>query len=581
MNPNALPEEVGRVQERAPEQEGAVKAAASWLNQFARTLKTCRLYDASNPTVVRFREDLGSALRRLLNDRGALTYRFTSEDVFFEEESLHPAKSRDDNLALPFYRDGVRTLTLKQGIEQREVDALLAAILRVSGQSDGDDDLVTLLWEANLQHVDVDYVPSEGEIGMASQESGPLLPWPSAAPASAEPPGESAEAQTDEASGRSDDWTVGDLTVEIEAGFEELEALAPTELARFREEYLAEHGVPPLTATLAITDAYLSAEPTEDDLTQVATFLPRVLRQAVTQGKWLEAREAVVMLRQGKASTWNMETFLQELQQPISVSAAIERLDQQEAAALVDLVGFARLMGEMAVDWLMLLLAESQNQRNRKMLAEAIAFLCKNNPERLAPSLQDRRWFVVRNAVHILGWIGGNQIVGLLDAVTRHPEPRVRQEVIAALGKVDARLARPLLWRLLDSKDARMFTAVVRQLGATKDPQTARLLIAILHDPAFEERSTGEQRVVYSALSGCGGDEILADLEGDLHRAAWFSRNQEPHRQAIARCIARIGTPLARMILERGMQSRRAPVRKACEDAIGALAQRQADEAPE
>jgi hypothetical protein len=36
----------------------------------------------------------------------------------------------------------------------------------------------------------------------------------------------------------------------------------------------------------------------------------------------------------------------------------------------------------------------------------------------------------------------------------------------------------------------------------------------------------------------------------------------------VARIVARIGTASARAVLDRGAQSRRAPVRKACEDAI-------------
>jgi hypothetical protein len=98
MNESIQPEAVVPGGDPAPEQDHAVKAAAAWLNQFARTLKTCRLYDQNNPTVVRFREDLTQALRRLLGEFGTLRYRFTSEDVLFGDESLYPARSRDDNL---------------------------------------------------------------------------------------------------------------------------------------------------------------------------------------------------------------------------------------------------------------------------------------------------------------------------------------------------------------------------------------------------------------------------------------------------------------------------------------------------
>ena len=38
---------------------------------------------------------------------------------------------------------------------------------------------------------------------------------------------------------------------------------------------------------------------------------------------------------------------------------------------------------------------------------------------------------------------------------------------------------------------------------------------------------------------------------------------------------ARIGTPLAKMVLERGAQSKRPPIRKACEDAITGMGHRE------
>jgi hypothetical protein len=40
------------------------------------------------------------------------------------------------------------------------------------------------------------------------------------------------------------------------------------------------------------------------------------------------------------------------------------------------------------------------------------------------------------------------------------------------------------------------------------------------------------------------------------------------HRHAVARCLARIATPRAIAALEAGAQSRRAPVRQACEAAL-------------
>ncbi|MGH7741620.1 MAG: HEAT repeat domain-containing protein [Candidatus Eiseniibacteriota bacterium] len=546
----------------------AIKAATALVVQFARTLKNCRLYDASNPTVVRFREDMAGAFRRFLDEFGELKLDFTSDDVCYQEVSLYPARSRDDNLALAFYRDGIRSLTFEQGFDARELDLVLVAILQVTGQNSVDDDLVTLLWEAELAHLEMDYVPGEGDIGAGSPEHNiepNPLPWPENPTDEATAP---AAGVINPQGSRSDDWTTGEDSIEIEAGFEELEALAPTEVLRFRREYEAEHQVPNVTVSIAIANAYLGSSPNEDDRAEMARFLPRVMRLSVTNGMWLEAYEALRLLKQCDEEGRTLVGFAQELLQPISITSAIERVDHQEQQQVVDFIAFAAELGDPGMDWLNLVLAESQNRRNRRLFAEAIAHLCKDNPERLAPWIADPRWFVVRNVVHILGWIGGNSILPLLQGAERHPDARVRQEVVAALGQVDPRMARPLLLRMLDGADTRMLSAVLHQLSSNKDPGVARLLLSYLQAENFEERPLEEKRAIYSALSSVGGDEIIADLEGEVHRGNWFSRNQEVHRQAVARVIARIGTPLARKILERGMQSKRTPVRKACEDAL-------------
>ena len=141
---------------RASAPAAHVKAASTWIHQLARTLKTCRLYDARNPTVIRFREELARALQKVLAEHGELRYRFTSDDVFYGDDSLYPARSRDDNLALAFYRDGVRAINFIPGIEPAELELLIDSVLQVTGQNQSDDDLITLLWRAQVPHFGVD-----------------------------------------------------------------------------------------------------------------------------------------------------------------------------------------------------------------------------------------------------------------------------------------------------------------------------------------------------------------------------------------------------------------------------------------
>jgi len=554
----------------APRQgmDPAVKAAGIWLHMFARTLKTCRLYDAANPAAVRFREELARSLNLLLADHGPVTFRFTADDVTCDGQSLYPARSREDNLAFAFFRDGVRGLRLEPETSERECNAIVDAVLSVTGQNLDGDDLVTLLWEANLRHVDVDYIPAEGEAGESTAagapEEGPLLPWPTAGGDEEErPPGEPSSGPE-----RSEDWSLGQLTEEVEATFEELDFMSKQEVARFKHEFDAERRVPPATAALAVTDACLNADASAEDRREFARFLPRVLRASLAAGTWTDAREALRLVRACETPEWSDETFTQEVLQPVSIARVAELLDTQGPASVAEFVTLANDLGPASLEWLTLTLSESQTRMARQLVAEAIALHAQEDPARLGPWLNDPRWYVVRNVVHILGWVGGAGIVPMLAAAVRYPDPRVTHEVVSALQAVELRLARPVLIRALEGADSKLFCQILQQLSGARDTAVARYVTAFIAQDRFLQRPVEERRAIYAAIASTGSDEVVPDLEMAMNSGNWFDREQEVHRHAVARCLARIGTPRATAALEAGARSRRAPVRQACEAAI-------------
>jgi hypothetical protein len=158
----------------------AVQEAGSWVGQLLRTIKTCRLYDEANPIVVRFREDVAASLTRLLSQIGPLRLEVGPRALIWAGQPVHTAHSRDDNLAAVFHRDGIRLLALEPGIEGREVNSLIDQVLRVTGPGASEDDLVTLLWDADLPHVTIETVPIEGDADGGSDEGDGKAPAPGA-----------------------------------------------------------------------------------------------------------------------------------------------------------------------------------------------------------------------------------------------------------------------------------------------------------------------------------------------------------------------------------------------------------------
>ncbi len=552
-------------------------AARHWVHQFARTLKTCRLYEQNgNSTVDRFLSDLADALARFHREHGPLVLKFSSSDVCYEEASLYLARSREDNLALPFYRDGIRGLTFNAGTTRDQLEALISAIIRVTAMGQGDDDLVTLLWESHLANIDIDYVAAESDVSAgADVDDDEPMPWPEPDETEAQ----IVEAEEDDSEGpaepRSDDWTIRELTLEAEAGFAELESLAPAEVRRFHAEYHAEHEVPITTTAIALVQAYLAAGGDGTSDGDLGRFLPRVLRESLGTGRWIEAAEAVSLLERHGHAQWSKETFVQELMQPISVAAVAAQLDEQDAESVLDFSELAQSLGTIEIDIMVSALAQCRSRRAHRVLIDAIVERCRNHPDRLAPWLADPRWHVVRYVTHMLGVIGGEHVAELLEDVIRHPEPRVRYEVVTALSALPPRAGRPMLLGMIDQADTRTFCSVLHALSTGPDAELARRMFLLMRRPDFEKRPGAEQRAVYQAIAILGGDELIPELEAELISGNWFSLGREEYQQGIARCLARIGTLQSMEALRRGSQSRRPLVRRACEEALMGWAPRE------
>jgi hypothetical protein len=388
---------------------------------------------------------------------------------------------------------------------------------------------------------------------------------PEEAPQPTEAPG-LREVAFDDSDPRSDDWKVGVPTAELEAEFEAMRSTAAGEAARFMHEFEVERLISPVSSMVAIAQAFLAAETHADDHADVTRYLPRVLRLAVQDGLWEDAKQVVQML--DRLGGWSPVTYVQELQQSATLVALKERLAQQTEAEWTTFAAFARELGEASVDVLGGVLAEFDGTVQGRPLAVALVAMCRKSPERLAPWLADRRPAVVRQMVQMLGEIGGVGIVPLLHGALRHPDARVRAEAVGALQRVDIKAARPLLIAALQSKDAKLFLPALQKLSEARDVEVSQHLLLMIIEPEFDARPIEEKRAIYATLGATGGDEVVPELEAELLKGGWFERVDESHQQAVARCLMRIGTPMARMVIEHGAQSRRGPVRDVCRELL-------------
>jgi HEAT repeat protein len=158
--------------------------------------------------------------------------------------------------------------------------------------------------------------------------------------------------------------------------------------------------------------------------------------------------------------------------------------------------------------------------------------------------------------------------VPLLRSVASHPEPRVRRQLVQALGSVPPESRTPLLLEQLDARDPQLLSAALAMLTREKNARVARAILALIEAPGFEARDEDNQRTLFGALGDIAGDPAVPALEALLHHGGWFARRTF-RRVAAARTLRQIGTTSAMAALEAGLRARNEAVRAACIEALG------------
>ncbi len=564
------------------------QAATAWFRQLARSLRLFRLYNWVNPNALEAQAAAAATLAGLVSAHGDWQLRFSATQIFLDGESIvrvtpptHDAErviSVTDQLPFLFYRDGIRGLTIGADVTRGEVDTFLQIIRDVACETSRQDDLVTLLWQANLPHVRIDAVPLEQTIYVSRAGGGPegadadgrgqVFAW--------SPAGTEIRADLGQAAGAPglhrdtfDDWPLPDETVDVPGAFARFGPTAEATRSAFLADWDREDSAAWTEQAPVLLRGLQALDPSEDMRRALGRSVITWLASALQQMAWSEARSALDLLNELDPDRGLVGDELAAALAGLDTGAIADRFDEGEASDQGLFAAFIVALGAPAVGLCVDIMARADKARTRAATATALCYLCADDPQLLAPWIADSRWHLVRNVVFVLGQIGGPAIVPMLRSVARHPEPRVRRQLVQALGSVPPEERHPLLLEQLDTRDQRLLAATLNMLTREKSPRAARAILALIESPDFESRDEGNQRTLFGALGDVAGDPAVPALEALLHKGGWFARRTF-QRVAVARTLRQIGTPAAMSALEAGLNARSQEVRAVCLEALGA-----------
>lgn len=564
------------------------QAAHLWFRQLARSLRTCRLYRQDNPVVLRIREQLFEPLIKAIELYGAWRFRITSSEIFLLDEAVvRPLQRADDDdpgfgretvLPFLFYRDGIRGLTFLPNVQAHDLDALFDALLAAGGGVIAHDDLVTLMWQANTTHVQIEAVPIEQTIYLSSRrptggggggggQRGQSYAWSPAGGEIRADLGQLAGAAQGLHRDTFDDWPLPTNPVEVPEAYQKM--LPAMDFARMRlsTEWVGERSTDWTIQAPDVLRLLKTMSPNSQTQAVLAHSVTTWLVSAIQRSSWSEAQETLELMREfdpdGSITDEELTTGIAGL----DTDVITERLDESETDDQARFFALAVSLGRPALDLACSVMSKASKSRTRAAACTMLCYLCNDQPELLAPYVEDSRWYVARNAVFVLGQIGGAPVVEMLRAASQHPEPRVRRQVVASLGNVPRELRPSILLAQLDTRDPQLLAAALNMLTRGTNPETARTILRLIEAPDFESRSENNQRALFNALAEVADDNAVPALEALLHKGGWFAR-RTLQRVATARTLQRIGSEKALAVLEAGMSARADAVRSACLDAM-------------
>ncbi len=568
-----------------------VKRVADWIQALVRTMKAMRMYLPNNPTLHKFQGDLEGRTWSMLKEIGDITLTVQQFDFLFENYSVYHNAAREESLAFRFYGDGVRELTIREGMEPAELRAFLD-VLRRAGDASAQDDVVTLLWERDFRHIEYIYIPledlTEEGRGSAAYEddddataSGPGIPWPAGDDSAEEPPPvapASAEgAETVASLERSDDWAPAIIVAtqwDESAGIQFL--LNEEETAALQKEIEREEARPLSEEVLEIVAVILESEEEPAGFLESAVAFQRFIELAIEEADLVRANALLARLKSIAARKAEQraefvglaEQVIREIGRPSFLGQAAPVLNGHPDIEPAILTNFLVQLGSGSAPAICDLLGQVNHVKHRRALCEALAISCKNDVEVLIQRLSDSRWYVIRNIVFVLGRIAHQGVERALDRALHHEDVRVRREAVRALGKIESPTSRAYLISAFRDPDAGVRVQAAMTLAAKRDDRAAQSILGVIQAAEFARRDSNERQAFFEALGRSGSDALVPKLDSMLSRGGLFRSGNDEERYHAAIALAWLGSPAALAVLNREVGSKREFVRKAVESAL-------------
>ncbi len=539
---------------------GATAEIKEFINILTKAKRNFRLYPSNNPIYISTVEDMYSRVTLILGPVDQITFTFKQYDIYFDGEVVYHNECRDDNLALFFFKDGIREISFLHNIPKNEIEEFMRIISSDFETQAVDDDIVTLLWEKDFQFInymvdDTMLVEDQGFEDAAVQQVKEGTSDTEGIMGAYEEVLEQREAH---------DVTIVPLSKEdLDTIIQEINSDPPDKtpvIASILVEMFAfakgkgefEEIVTSIKNTLiyAVNNTHMEV---------VVDCLSRIRNAAE---KNLYGDEAVSYLRKIDFFI-NAERFIRHF------SEALDKGNEFPGDVLKKLASF---FNQRAIPHFIATLGKLKNESSKRVVISILSELGRKDISLIAKGLSDARCYVVKNIIYILGEIGDRSAIEHLIRVARHDDRRVRREAVRVLGKLGAKDVLHVLKDCMSDTEEIVRITTVRTIGEINSPLSKKIILEKINDKNFVDVNFYEKKEVFEALSHWKERDVIDPLRKIIKKHVFFGRSKyDEVKAAAAYCLGLIGDKDSVEILGSVKQSKNKLLRDHVEAAINKI----------
>lgn len=549
------------------------------LRTLVKALRAIQMYLPNNPIYQRAVETTRAAFGPVWDGVTQLPLTVQESSLVWEGQTVFAGDGKgSDNVAWLLYKDGIRNLLLRPGVEDEELVPMLEVLNKARALSgDAEDDLLTLLWEQDFQYLQYQFVEvlQEGAVPVAASAGTPGLV--------ASAPAEDLEAQRDARQQavreEAEEEVQRSGVVKLEDFDSTLYFLDENEVAYIKEridhEYSQDLRANAMAILYDLFETQVDQAVRGEILDILESFPPYLMAAGDLRAVAEMLREAKVLVLRARNLEGEQRDRLERFSAVLSEPAVVQEMLQalEEAAAPPPEADLAELFRELqgtALEPVLAALPRITRPGIREMLERVVTRLADSYPAEVHRILGSPESDALTGAVALAGRLKMQSAVAGLGQSLQHPDPGIRLASAQALGAIASPGAQQALEKALGDDDREVRLFAVRVLGERGYRGALKAVEAMVLGKGAETADLTERQAFFEAYARIAGAQAVAPLVEILNAGGGlFKKKASPETRACAAmALARLKAPEARAALNGAANDKEVVVRNAVARAL-------------